>query len=86
VGGKWMYNFFMATYLTGVYASAMTAQTSVSGIFYAMGREGVLPRNLFFHLHRKFHTPWRAILFVATVSLLALCLDLNLVVTSPAIG
>ncbi len=86
VGGKWMYNFFMATYLTGVYASAMTAQTSVSRIFYAMGREGVLPRNLFFHLHRKFHTPWRAILFVATVSLLALCLDLNLVVSMISFG
>jgi amino acid transporter len=42
-----MYNFFMATYLTGVYASAMTAQTSVSRIFYAMGREGVLPRKVF---------------------------------------
>ncbi|CAM4009679.1 hypothetical protein KLQU111869_27575 [Klebsiella quasipneumoniae subsp. similipneumoniae] len=81
-----MYNFFMATYLTGVYASAMTAQTSVSRIFYAMGREGVLPRKVFFHLHRKFHTPWRAILFVATISLLALFLDLNLVVSMISFG
>ncbi|AHM75071.1 APC family permease [Yersinia hibernica] len=86
VGGKWMYNFFMATYLTGVYASAMTAQTSVSRIFYAMGREGVLPRKIFFHLHRRFHTPWRAILFVATISLLALFLDLNLVVSMISFG
>jgi amino acid transporter len=37
--GERMYNFFMATYLTGVYASAMTAQTSVSRIFYAMGEK-----------------------------------------------
>ncbi len=86
VGGKWMYNFFMAAYLTGVYASAMTAQTGVSRIFYAMGREGVLPRKIFFHLHKKFHTPYRAILFVAVLSLSALFLDLGLVVSMISFG
>lgn len=86
VGGKWMYNFFMAAYLTGVYASAMTAQTGVSRIFYAMGREGVLPRKIFFNLHKKFHTPYRAILFVATISLSALFLDLGLVVSMISFG
>lgn len=86
VGGKWMYNFFMATYLTGVYASSMTAQTGVSRIFYAMGREGVLPRRVFFHLNPRFHTPSRAIMFVATISLLALCMELNLVVSMISFG
>lgn len=86
VGGKWMYNFFMAAYLTGVYASAMTAQTGVSRIFYAMGREGVLPRKIFFHLHPTFHTPYRAIIFVATISLSALFLDLGLVVSMISFG
>ncbi|WP_156294082.1 APC family permease [Serratia oryzae] len=86
VGGKWMYNFFMATYLTGVYASSMTAQTGVSRIFYAMGREGVLPRRVFFHLHVRFHTPWRAIVFVAIISLLALWMDLSMVVSMISFG
>ena len=86
VGGKWMYNFFMATYLTGVYASSMTAQTGVSRIFYAMGREGVLPRRVFFHLHARFHTPWRAIVFVAIISLLALWMDLSMVVSMISFG
>ncbi|NDO82992.1 Putrescine importer PuuP [Citrobacter sp. NCU1] len=86
VGGKWMYNFFMAAYLTGVYASAMTAQTGVSRIFYAMGREGVLPRKIFFHLHSRFHTPYRAIIFVALVSLTALELSLDLVVSMISFG
>ncbi|WON76505.1 APC family permease [Serratia sp. UGAL515B_01] len=86
VGGKWMYSFFMATYLTGVYASCMTAQTGVSRIFYAMGREGVLPRKVFFHLHTRYHTPWRAIVFVAIVSLLALWMDLSMVVSMISFG
>ncbi|MGG7669164.1 APC family permease [Yersinia sp. J1] len=86
VGGKWMYTFFMATYLTGVYASAMTAQTGVSRIFYAMGREGVLPRKIFFHLHTRFHTPYRAIIFVAIISLSALFLDLSMVVSMISFG
>ncbi|VTR54999.1 Putrescine importer PuuP [Serratia fonticola] len=86
VGGKWMYNFFMATYLTGVYASSMSAQTGVSRIFYAMGREGVLPRKVFYHLHPRFRTPWRAIVFVAIISLLALWMDLSMVVSMISFG
>ena len=85
-GGKWMYNFFMAAYLTGVYASAMTAQTGVSRIFYAMGREGVLPKKIFYHLHPRFRTPNRAILFVAIISLAALELSLDLVVSMISFG
>ena len=85
-GGKWMYNFFMAAYLTGVYASAMTAQTGVSRIFYAMGREGVLPKKIFYHLHPRFRTPNRAIIFVALISLTALELSLDLVVSMISFG
>ena len=85
-GGKWMYNFFMAAYLTGVYASAMTAQTGVSRIFYAMGREGVLPKKIFYHLHPRFRTPNRAIIFVAIISLTALELSLDLVVSMISFG
>ena len=46
-GGKLLSDLFLAAYLTGVYASAMTSQTSVSRILFAMGREGVLPRKRF---------------------------------------
>lgn len=85
-GGRWMYNFFLAAYLTGVYASAMTAQTGVSRIFYAMGREGVLPRKVFYHLHPHFNTPHRAIIFVAIVSLISLFISLELVVSMISFG
>lgn len=85
-GGQFMYNFFLAAYLTGVFASAMTAQTSVSRIFYAMGREGVLPRRIFYKIHQRFRTPHLSILFVATFSLLSLVLPLDLVVSMISFG
>lgn len=85
-GGTFMYSFFLAAYLTGVFASAMSAQTSVSRIFYAMGREGVLPKNVFYHLHQRFKTPYRSILIVATISLLAIFIDLNMVISMISFG
>jgi len=64
----------------------MTAQTSVSRIFYAMGREGVLPKQIFFKIHPRFRTPYLSILFVACFSLLSLVLDLSLVVSMISFG
>ncbi|OCG39665.1 APC family permease [Gilliamella sp. Bif1-4] len=86
LGGDFMYNFFQAAYLTGVFASAMTAQTSVSRIFYAMGREGVLPKQIFYKIHPRFRTPYLSIIFVASFSLLSLVLDLSLVVSMISFG
>ena len=86
IGKTIMTNFFLAAYLTGVFASAMTAQTSVSRIFFAMGREGVLPKKIFYRLHKRFHTPHLSIIFVATFSLLSLVLPLDLVVSMISFG
>ncbi|OCG15088.1 MULTISPECIES: APC family permease [unclassified Gilliamella] len=86
LGGNFMYNFFQAAYLTGVFASAMTAQTSVSRIFYAMGREGVLPKQIFYRIHPRFRTPYLSIIFVACFSLLSLVLELSLVVSMISFG
>ncbi|MCO6544576.1 MAG: APC family permease [Gilliamella sp.] len=86
LGGNFMYNFFQAAYLTGVFASAMTAQTSVSRIFYAMGREGVLPKQIFYKVHPRFRTPYLSIIFVACFSLLSLVLELSLVVSMISFG
>ncbi|KDN10085.1 MULTISPECIES: APC family permease [unclassified Gilliamella] len=86
LGGEFMYNFFQTAYITGVFASAMTAQTSVSRIFYAMGREGVLPKQIFYKIHPRFRTPYLSIIFVACFSLLSLVLDLSLVVSMISFG
>lgn len=85
-GGKLLGDLFLAAYLTGVYASAMTSQTSVSRILFAMGREGVLPRKIFYNLHPKFHTPHLALICVATFSLIALFIPLSLVVSMISFG
>ncbi|PXZ04250.1 APC family permease [Gilliamella apicola] len=85
-GNDFMYNFFQTAYLTGVFASTMTAQTSVSRIFYAMGREGVLPKRIFYKIHPRFRTPYLSIIFVSCFSLFALVLDLSLVVSMISFG
>lgn len=85
-GGKFLSDLFLAAYLTGVYASAMTSQTSVSRILFAMGREGVLPRKVFYTLHPKFNTPHLALICVATFSLISLFIPLSLVVSMISFG
>lgn len=85
-GGKLLSDLFLAAYLTGVYASAMTSQTSVSRILFAMGREGVLPRKVFYTLHPKFNTPHLALICVASFSLISLFIPLSLVVSMISFG
>ncbi|MCX8574454.1 APC family permease [Gilliamella sp. B2717] len=85
-GDNFIYNFFQTAYLTGVFASTMTAQTSVSRIFYAMGREGVLPKRIFYRIHPRFRTPYLSIIFVSIFSLFALVLDLTLVISMISFG
>lgn len=84
--GKYLSDLFLAAYLTGVYASAMTSQTSVSRILFAMGREGVLPRKVFYTLHPKFNTPHLALICVAAFSLISLFIPLSLVVSMISFG
>ena len=85
-GDNFIYNFFQTAYLTGVFASTMTAQTSVSRIFYAMGREGVLPKRIFYRIHPRFRTPYLSIIFVSIFSLFSLVLDLTLVISMISFG
>ncbi|HCM62589.1 MAG TPA: Putrescine importer PuuP [Morganella sp. (in: Bacteria)] len=86
VGGSLMASAFIIAYVVGVFASAMTSQASIVRIFYAMGREGVLPRSVFARLHAKFNTPVLSILFVALASLMALVLSLSLVASMISFG
>jgi putrescine importer len=76
VGGGLMANFFLAAYIAGAFGSALTSQASVSRILFAMGRDGVLPRQ-FGRLWPRFKTPAVAILVVSAISLLAVAIDLG---------
>lgn len=85
-GGAFMVSFFTAAYMTGTFASTMAAQASVSRILYAMGRDRVLPYNLFGAVHRTLGTPVRATVFVGIVSLIALEIDLELAASMISFG
>ncbi len=49
--------FFTAAYVAGCARSALTSQASVARILYAMGRDGILPRQVFGHVSARFFTP-----------------------------
>ncbi len=57
IGGDFLNSFFTAAYVAGAFACAMASQASVSRILFAMGRDGSLPRPIFFRLHPRYRTP-----------------------------
>lgn len=85
-GGTWLSNFFAACLLAGATGSALASQASVSRILYTMGRDGVLPRRVFGVLTRRFNSPARATLVVSLVSLTALVLPLEIVISIISFG
>ena len=69
VGGRWLYVVCaVATALSWGIFTALAAQTAVSRILFAMGRDGNLPRVLA-KVHPKFQTPYVATLFVGSLAL-----------------
>jgi amino acid transporter len=50
-------------------SSALTGQAGSSRLLFAMGRDGVIPRTLFGHLHPRYGTPTRAIYITSAASL-----------------
>lgn len=76
-GGAFLGAFFVAAYVAGSFASAMTSQASVSRILYSMGRDNVLPQKAFGQLHRKYRTPVTGIVIVGAIGLTAIWIDLE---------
>ncbi|WP_066900526.1 APC family permease [Mycolicibacterium houstonense] len=76
-GGQFLQTFFTAAYVAGALGSAITSQASVARILFAMGRDGILPRQFFGHVSPRFATPVYAILAVSAVSLLAMVISLS---------
>jgi putrescine importer len=76
-GGVVLGGLFTAAFVAGSFAAAMTSQVSVSRILYSMGRDGMLPRRVFGVLHRRFKTPYLAIVIVGALGLVALFIDIN---------
>jgi len=76
VGGNLSQSIFLGGCIIGTLASGLSSQASVSRLLYAMGRDGVLPKQIFGYLHPKFRTPIYSIILVGIFSLSALFVDL----------
>lgn len=69
VGGRWLYVVCaVATALSWGIFTALAAQTAVSRILFAMGRDGGLPHVLA-KVHPKYRTPYVASMFVGALTL-----------------
>ncbi|WP_282090668.1 APC family permease [Streptomyces tendae] len=76
-GGKGFANVVNAITLIGGMASCVAIQASTSRLMYVMGRDGVLPRRTFGHLHPRLRTPVFNLLIIAVIGLLATRLSLE---------
>jgi putrescine importer len=77
IGGDLFASLLVAGVVIGGIASGLAAQSSVSRLMYAMGRDGVLPRRVFGYLHPRFRTPVVNLALSGVVGLLALEFSLS---------
>jgi putrescine importer len=68
-GGTGLFGTLTFVLLVAGIASALTGQAGASRLLYAMGRDGVISRSLFAHLHPRYATPARAMYVIALISL-----------------
>lgn len=77
VGGRFFQLLFLAASFVGVFASGLASHASVSRLLFVMGRDRVLPKNIFSHLSERYHTPIYSIIFVGCVCILAMFLTME---------
>src|SRR5665213_1475170 len=71
IGGPVMFLILTLVLLVAGVSSALTGQAGSSRLLFAMGRDGVIPRALFGHLHPRYGTPTRAIYITSAASLVS---------------
>lgn len=77
VGGNLFSALFLAGIITAQFASGLTAQASAARLLFAMGRDAVLPKNLFGAIHPRYQTPVINLAIIAIIGLLALVMDVS---------
>lgn len=70
IGGQAMFLALTLVLLVAGVSSALTGQAGSSRLLFAMGRDGVIPRALFGHLHPRHNTPTRAIYIMSAATLI----------------
>jgi len=69
VGGLGLQLFVTLVIIISGFATALAGQSAASRVLYGMGRDNLLPKKFFAHLHPKFKTPIYNILMMGIVGL-----------------
>ena len=69
VGGSVLDISLTVVLLVADIGSGITAQTGASRLLYGMGRDGVIPKQFFGHLDKKYHTPNYNIILIGVITL-----------------
>lgn len=80
VGGNMFKSIFVTAVILGNFSSGVASTTSASRVLYAMGRDSVLPKKIFGHIHSRFKTPSTGIIVIGIISLLGIVLTLDQVI------
>lgn len=85
IGGAFLVNLIGITYNLAQLATNASSMAAGSRIFYAMGRDGILPKKFFGHLSKN-GTPVYNVLLIAAICFLGVFLDLNTAVSMVSFG
>jgi len=86
VGGNLFSTFFIMVLVIATFTQGLSSMASVTRFLYALGEASILPKKLFTSLHPKLRTPILNILFVATISLSAIFINLDTAVLFVSFG
>lgn len=79
-GGALLATLFTVAVIVSTFTAGLTGQASASRLMFSMGRDEVLPKKFFTHLHPKYNTPMYNILLMCSISIVgAIFLPMNLV-------
>jgi amino acid transporter len=71
VGGSLFAVFFTAAIIVSTLTAGLTGQASAARVMFAMGRDEMLPKKFFAHLHPKYGTPTNNIMIMTVISIVA---------------
>ncbi len=69
IGGQFLFNAIAITLFIACLGSGIAGQFGAARLLFAMGRDGVIPKKPFSHLHAKSSTPSYNILFMGVLTL-----------------
>lgn len=79
-GGALMAGFYTFAVILSTLTAGLTGQSSAARLMFGMGRDEVIPRKFFTHLHAKYKTPIYNIFIMAIIGVVgALTLNITLV-------